>query len=179
AVVDVQQGDGVAGDADADVLAQSAVDVHLAGNGDAAACQAGVDKAGLKAELAGEGRPALVGKGHVLAAALVGLGPVQQRQLKLRHAGQQVGVVAALAHLGGHVGADVGDAGVVGVLLVSHQQVQLAVLLDLDAQLVQPLDGGVAGKKVLRAGAEGDDLKPLKAQDGTGDGNKLGNFVSQ
>ena len=107
----------------------------------------------------------------------MGLGPVQQRQFKLGHAGQQVGVVAALAHLGGHVGADVGDAGVASVLVVSHQQVQLTVLLNLDAQLVQALDGGVAGQKVLWAGAEGDDLQPFQAQDGPGDGHKLGHLA--
>ena len=48
AVVDVQQGDGVTGGADADVLGQSAVDIDLAGDGDAAADKAGVDIAGSK-----------------------------------------------------------------------------------------------------------------------------------
>ncbi len=111
-VVDVQQGDGVAGDAHADVLGEGAVDVHLAGHGDAPGGQAGVDVAGLEAELAGEGRPTFVGKGHILAAALVVLRPVQQGQLKLGHALQHVGVVLALAHFLGHVGAHIGDAGI-------------------------------------------------------------------
>jgi len=65
-VVDVQQGDGVTGDTHPDVLAEGAVDVHLAGDGDAPAHQAGVDVAGLKAEGLGEGGPALVGEGHIL-----------------------------------------------------------------------------------------------------------------
>ena len=177
AVVDVQQGDGVTGGADADVLGQSAVDIDLAGDGDAAAGKAGVDIAGLKAELRGEGGPALVGKGNILFAALVVLGPVEQGQLKLRHAGQQVGVVMALAHLGGHVLADLLDAGVARVLFVGDEQVQLGVFLDLNTQLIQALDGGVAGKEVLRAGAEGDDLQVTDAQNGAGDGDELGHLV--
>ena len=96
--------------------------------------QAAVHIAGLKAELGRESRPALVGKGHILLAALVGFGPIQQGQFELGHAGQQVGVILALAHLGGHVGADLGDAGVVGVLFISHQQVQLGVFFHFHAQ---------------------------------------------
>ena len=170
-VVDVQQGDRVAGDAHADVLGQGAVDVHLAGDGDAPAHQAGVHIAGLKAELLGEGGPALVGKGHVLPGALVLLRPVQQGDLQLGHALVHLGVVAALAHLLGHVGADLGDAGVVLVGLVGHQQIQLGVLLDLHADLIQALDGGVAGKEVLGTGAEGDDLQLGQADEGAGDGH--------
>ena len=109
----------------------------------------------------------------------MGLGPVQQRQLKLRHAGQQVGVVVPLAHFGGHVGADVGDAGVIGVFFVGDEQVELAVFLHFDAELIQPLDGRVAGKEVLRAGAEGDDLEVLHAEHRAGDGHELGHFVGQ
>ena len=162
-VVDVQQGDGVAGDAHADVLGEGAVDVHFAGHGDAAGGQAGVDIAGLKAELAGEGRPTFVGEGHILAAALVVLSPIQQSQLKLGHALQHVGVILALAHFLGHVGAHIGDAGVAGVLLVGDQQVQLGVFLNLHTQLVQAVDGGVAGEEVLGPGAEGDNLQVLNA----------------
>ena len=109
----------------------------------------------------------------------MGFGPVQQGQFKLCHTGQQVGVVFALAHLGGHVGADFGDAGVVLVGLVAYQQVQLAVFLDLHTQLIQALDGGVAGKEVLGARAEGDDLQILDAQNGPGNGYELSHLVGQ
>ncbi len=109
----------------------------------------------------------------------MGVGPVQQGQFELRHPGQQVGVILALAHLGGHVGTDVGDAGIVGMGLVGDQQVQLGVLLDLHAQLIQTLDGGVAGEEVLGTRAEGDDLQVLHAQDGPGDGHELGDLVRQ
>ena len=171
-VVDVQQRHRVAGDARADVLAQRAVDVHLAGDRDAAGGQAGVDVARLKAELLRERRPALVRKGHILARTLVALGPVQQRQLKLRHALEQVGVDLAV-HLLLHVGHDLRDACIAGVLPVGHQQVELGVLLDLHAQLVQALDRRVAGEEVLRTRAEGDDLEVLHADDGAGDRHEL------
>ena len=101
------------------------------------------------------------------------LRPVEKRQLKLRHALEQIREVAALAHLGGHVGAHLGDALIARVGLVAHQQVQLGVFLDLHAQLIQALDGGVAGEEVLGTGAEGDDLEVLHADDGAGDGVEL------
>ena len=176
-VVDVQQGDGIARHAGADVLAQGAVDVHLAGHRDAPGGQAAVHIAGLKAELGGEGRPALVGEGHILPGALVLLGPVQQGQLKLGHADQHVLIVAALAHLLAHVRADLGDPGIVGMLLVGHQQIQLGVLLDLHAQLIQALDGGVAGEEVLGPGPEGDDLQVAHADDSPGDRDEVGDHL--
>ena len=48
AVVDIQQSDGVAGNAHTDIFAQGTVDIHLAGDRDAAADQAAVHIAGLK-----------------------------------------------------------------------------------------------------------------------------------
>ena len=105
--------------------------------------------------------------------------PVQQRQLKLCHAGQQVGVIPALPHLGGHIGADGGNAGVIGVFFIGNQQIQLGVFLHLHAQLIQALDGGVAGKEVLRAGAKGDDLEIFHTDDGAGNGNELRHLVGQ
>jgi hypothetical protein len=58
-----------------------------------------------------------------------------------------------------------GDARVVRVLLVAHEQIELRVLLDLDAEFVQALDGRVAGEEVLRTRAEGDDLEVFHADD--------------
>ena len=176
-VVDVQQSHRVPGDAQADVLGQGAVNIHLAGHGNAPAGQAGVDIAGLKAELAGESGPTFVCKGHILAAAFVVLRPIQQGQLKLGHALQQVGIVPALAHLLGHVGAHIGNAGIPCVFLVGDQQVQLAVFLNLHTQVVQALNGSVAGEKVLGPGAEGDDLQIPNAQNRPGNGHKLRHFL--
>ena len=107
------------------------------------------------------------------------LRPVQQGQLKLGHALQHVGVVLALAHFPGHVGAHIQDAGIFRVLLVGDQQVQLGVFLNLHAQVVQALDGGVAGEEVLGPGAKGDDLQVLNADDGPGNGHKLRHLVRQ
>ena len=158
-VVDIEDGDRIAGDAGADVLGERAVDIDLAAHGDAAGGETGVDEAGLKAELFGEGGPALIGKGDILARALVLLRPVEQGQLKLRHAGQQVGEVLAFAHLLGHIVADGGDARVVRMLLIAYEQVAL--------------DGGVAGKEVLGTGTEGDDLEILHTDDRAGNGVEL------
>ena len=105
------------------------------------------------------------------------LGPVEQGQLKLRHAGQQIGVIVPLAHLGGHVGADVRDARVARMLFVGNEQVKLGVFLDLNTQLIQTLDGRIAGKEVLRARTEGDDLQVAHAQNRAGNRHKLGHFV--
>ena len=59
------------------------------------------------------------------------------------------------------------------------QQIQFAVLFDFDSQLVQALDGGVAGEEVLGTGPEGDDLQVLEAYDDAGDRDELGDLVGQ
>ena len=61
--------------------------------------------------------------------------------------------------------------------LVGDEQVELRVLLDLDADLVEALDRGVAGKEVLRARAEGDDLEVAHADDHAGHGHKVLNHL--
>ena len=79
--------------------------------------------------------------------------------------------------LGGHVGADVRDARVARMLFVGNEQVKLGVFLNLNTQLIQALDGGIAGEEVLRARAEGDDFQITHAQNGTGNRHKLGDLV--
>ncbi len=74
-VVDIEQSDGIACHAGADVFAQRAVDVNFAGNRNAAAYQTAVYIAGLKAEFLRECRPAFVGKRDIFAGALVLLLP--------------------------------------------------------------------------------------------------------
>ena len=76
-IVDIQQGHGIAADAEADVLAEGAVDIHFTGYRNAPAHHAAVHIAGLKAEFLGESGPALVSKSHVLTGAFVLLHPVQ------------------------------------------------------------------------------------------------------
>src|SRR5699024_1400527 len=59
AVVDIEKSYRIAGEAYAYVLGESAVDIDLAGYGNSAGSETAVYIAGLKAELAGECRPAL------------------------------------------------------------------------------------------------------------------------
>ena len=172
-VVDVEQRHRVVRDARADVLTQCAVDIDLTGHGNTARGQTGIHIARLEAELLRERGPALVGKRNVFARALVALGPVEQRQLELRHAFEHIGVVFALAHFLLHILADGGDARVARVGLIRDEQIQLGVLFDLHTELVEALDGRVAGEEVLRTRAEGDDFEVADADNGSCDGDEV------
>ena len=102
------------------------------------------------------------------------LRPVQKGQLKLGHPRQQLGVlVSGNPQLLSHIGADRLNPAVSGVGLVGDQQVQLRILLHLNTQFIQTLDGRVAGKEVLGPGTKGDDLQVFHTDDGPGNGNKL------
>ena len=63
------------------------------------------------------------------------------------------------------------------MLLVGLQEVQLGVLLHVDAQLEDGRDGRVAGQEVKRTGTEGDDLQILQAQQRAGDGQEVDDLV--
>ena len=176
-VVDVQQRNRRAGHAGADVLRQRAVDVHLAGDADAHRRQPGVDIAGHEAELRLKRRPALVRHHDVLRAAAVLLDPVQERQLVLREPRQDAGHLVARAQLGLHLRDLRRDARVALVLLVRLEQVELGVLLDVDAQLKQRRDRRVAGQKVKWPRAERDDLQVLQPQQRAGDRGEFEDHV--
>jgi len=81
-IVDIQQSHRIAADAEADVLAEGAVDIHFTGYRNAPAHHAAVHIAGLKAEFLGESGPALVSKSHVL---------IQRRHHRLRPHGSPAG----------------------------------------------------------------------------------------
>ena len=98
--------------------------------------------------------------------------PIQQSQFKLGHALQQVRIDLAV-HLPLHIGNNLGNPLVTGMGFVGHQQIQLGVFFDLHAQLVQTLDGGIAGEEVLGTGAKGDDLQIFHTDDGPGDRNEF------
>ena len=102
--------------------------------------------------------------------------PVKQCQLELGHPLQHIGIDLG-AHFLFHVFHDLRHPGVTLVGVVGDQQIQLGVLLHLDAQLIQALDGGVAGEEVLGTGAKGDDLQILQADDAPGDGNEFLNHL--
>ncbi len=180
-VVDVEQRDGILRDAEADVLGEGTVDVDFAGDGDAARDETAVDIARLEAELRREGWPALVGKRDVLARALVLFHPVHERQLILCHARQEIRIrIAAFgAELCRHVGDDVLDARVILVRTVGDEQIEFRVLLNLDTEVVERLDRGIAGKEVLRARAECDDLEVFEAEQRACDRLELRNHVGK
>ena len=85
-VVDVQQGDGIAGQRYTYQFAECAVHINLTGHGDPLSRQAAVHIAGYKAKLCLKGRPAFPCNGHDFVAVLVH--PVQQRQFILSQLAQ-------------------------------------------------------------------------------------------
>ena len=176
-IIDVQQRHRVTGNAQTNILGQGAVDIHLTGDRNPPAHKTGVHIARLKAERFRERGPAFVGKGHILPRPLMCLRPVQQCQLKLRHTAAHIGVVPSRPHLFFHIGNDIGNPGIIRVRLVGYQQVQLAVLLNLHADFVQPFNRRVAGKEILGPGAKGDDFQIGKPNQGAGNGNKLPNHL--
>ena len=95
--------------------------------------------------------------------------PILEGQLVLCQLGKDFRFLVAGAKLGGHVRNHLGDAGVVRVLVEGFKEIQLGVFLDLHAQVVQLLDGRVAGQEVQGARAEADDLQVLKRIDGARD----------
>ena len=65
------------------------------------------------------------------------------------------------------------------MLLKCLKQIQLGLLFDLDAEIIQLLDRRVAGKEVRRSGTEGNDLQIGKAISDTGDRKKLVDPIRQ
>jgi hypothetical protein len=60
-------------------------------------------------------------------------------------------------------------------------EIELAVLHDLDPEIIQGLDRGVAGQEILRTRTEGEDLQALEPEADARDGHELadhrGDFV--
>ena len=176
-IVDIQQRDRVLADAGADELAQTPVDIHFTGYRNTHAGETAVDIAGHETELGLESGPAFSGDGHILAIALVGLDPVKQRQLVLGQLGQDFGLLVARAQLLLHLLHLGGNPLVSLMLLEGLEEIQLGILLDFHAQVVELLDGRVAGQEVQGPGAEGDDLQAAQSHDGPCDGDELVNPV--
>ena len=65
------------------------------------------------------------------------------------------------------------------MLVVGGQQVQLAVLLHGNTQVVQSLDGGVTCQEIVRTGTKRDDLQVLEAQDGGSNGSEVVDALHQ
>ena len=61
------------------------------------------------------------------------------------------------------------------MLLVGDEQVELGVLLNLHAEIIERLNGGIAGEEVLRTGTEGDDLQAGHADQSAGHRHEVEN----
>ena len=61
---------------------------------------------------------------------------------------------------------------------VSYEQVELGILFDLDADLIEAFNRSVAGEEVLGTRSKGNNLQALEAKNRAGNGNKLGNHLS-
>ncbi len=179
-VVDVQQGRWCEARELAHILADRAVDVHFASDGNAALGEAAVDVAGDEAEFGLEGRPALVGHHGIVAHAEVGVEEAGQCQFVTGQLGQQVGVGVTLAQFGSHVFGDHCDFRIVLIDgFVEPQEVELAVLHDLDAEVVDRLNRRVAGQEVLGPRAESEDLEAFHAEGDAGDLDEVGDLNRQ
>ena len=86
------------------------------------------------------------------------LHPIEKGEFILRKLVEDLGLLVARAELLLHIRDDFGDAGIVCMLVERFEEVELAVLLHFDAQIVELLDGRVAGKEVHGARPEGDEL---------------------
>jgi len=177
-VVDVKESYDIIGYALADVFAENAVDINFTGYRDALCAESAVYIAGNEAELSLEGRPALVSKCNECSFALVCLCPVKEGELILCESGEYTCHLVAVAEFLGHILDNAGDTGIILVLVVSCEQVELGVLLDLYAEIIKSCDRSVAGKEVLGTGAEADYLEVLEAYDSAGNRNELMDHIS-
>ena len=180
-VVDVQQGRREHRGAGGHVFAQGAVDVHFAGDGDAARGHARIDVAGDEAEIRFVGRPAFVGEDRVLGGAQVGLHELGQGHFILGQLVEQGRIAAARAQLLGHVGGHGRNLGRALGLEEKVIEVELGILHDFHTQVIERLDRGVAGQEVLRPRPEAEDLQPLQTEQDAGRGDEFadhrGDFV--
>ena len=105
------------------------------------------------------------------------LSPVKKRKLELCHACAHLRIILAFAHLLSHVFAYSRDTGIVCMCLVSYKQVKFGVLFNFNAELIQSLDGSVAGEEVLRTRSESNNLKVLNTDDGASDRNEIADHL--
>ena len=63
------------------------------------------------------------------------------------------------------------------MFMICLEQIQLRVLLDLYAQIVQLFDGRIAGQEVQRTRSEADDLQIRKSDQAAGDGQEIVDHV--
>ncbi len=177
AVVDVEKGGWKLGRAGRHVLAQGAVDIDFAGHRDAPGRQPRIDVAGDEPEVFFEGGPAFVGEHPVFGSAQLVLHKLEQGDFVLGQLLDQVGVSQARAELRFHFPGGRLDSRIPLGCQENIIEVELAVLHDLDAEVIKRLDRGVAGQKILRPRAEGKNLELPQAQDDPGHRQKPGDHI--
>ena len=93
------------------------------------------------------------------------LHPVLQGQLILRQSGENLRLFVSGAQLCLHLLHNLWDARVACVPVKGFKQIQLGVFFDFYAEVVQLLDGSVAGKEVERTRTEADNLQLRQRKD--------------
>ena len=147
-VVDIQQSYGIVAYYSSDELAEGSVDINLAGYRDSLCGKTAVYIAGNEAELCLECRPAFACKGNELTVSSVLLNPVFQGQFILSQFGKDLRFLIACAKLFFHFLYKGRDSLVACVFVKCFKQVELRVLFDLHADIVELFDRRVAGKEV-------------------------------
>ena len=99
--------------------------------------------------------------------------PVQEGQLILGQLRKNLRLLVALAQLRLHILYHIRDSRVSLMLVEGLEEVKLGVLLDLHAQVVQLLDGRVAGQEIKGSRSKADDLKTGQAHQSPRDGQEL------
>ena len=92
------------------------------------------------------------------AAALVCLDPVEQGEFVLCKLLKHLRLLVAVAELLRHIQGHCRDSLISRMLIKCLKQIELGIFLNLDTQLIELIDGCVAGKEVLRTRTEADEL---------------------
>ena len=122
--------------------------------------------------------PALVREDGVLGRAALLLVPVHERELELRELGKEVRIRALLAELLLHVLDDRVDLALAGRHLVEVlEEVELGVLLHVDAEVEERLDRRVAREEVVGPRSKAEHLEVLDAENDAGDVGEVLEFL--
>ena len=94
-IVDVKQCNNILGHANADILAERTVNIHLAGNRNPTPCQTAVDVAGHKAKLRLKCRPVFTRNRAIFLRVFMRFNPIEQRQFILRKLFKDFGLLVS------------------------------------------------------------------------------------
>ena len=176
-IVDVKQGYRIAAHHSSDEFAQRPVDIHLAGYRNALGSQAAVHITRHEAKLGLKRRPALASDRYVFVVSLMFFHPVFQRQLVLCQLRKNLRLLIAFSQFLFHLPDNAGNPLIPVMLMKGLEQIQFRILLDLHPQVIQLLDGGIAGKEIQRPWPEADDLQIAQSYDSPGNGQEFMNHI--